>query len=104
MSVFAAIVHQYRGEVSAAWERAGAALALCQEHGFPFYLASSTIMQGQARAEQGEEEEGVAQIREGLAAGSEFLRPYFLTLLAETYRKMGKAERVDGGSVSDRGC
>ena len=91
--LFAAIVHQHRGEVSAARERAGAALALCQEHGFPFYLAGSMIVQGWARVEQGEEEEGVAQIREGLAAGSEFLRPYFLTLLAEAYRKMGKAEK-----------
>ena len=92
MSIFAAIVQQYRGEISAARERVGAALALCQEHGFPFYLVGSMIVQGWTRVEQGEEEERIAQMREALAAGSEFLRPYFLTLPAEAYRKMGNAE------------
>ncbi len=59
MSFFVAIVYQHRGEVSAARERAGAALALCQEHGFPFYLPGSMIVQGWARVEQGEAEDGI---------------------------------------------
>jgi predicted ATPase len=39
---------------------------------------------------------GIAQIHEGMAAwratGAELLRPYFLALLAEAYRKAGQAE------------
>ena len=94
--LFGAIVHQYRGEVARAWEQAGVALALCQEHGFPFYIPASMIVQGWARVEKGEVEEGITQMRDGFTvwegAGSEFLRPYYLMLLAEAYRKTGNAE------------
>src|SRR5205807_612527 len=49
---------------------------------------------GWALTEQGQGEEGVAQVCEGLAAyrvlGGECLRPHFLALLAETYGKVGK--------------
>ena len=50
---------------------------------------------GWALAVQGQEE-GIAQIRQGLAAlratGGEVSRPYFLALLAEAYGKVGQAE------------
>ena len=49
-------------------------------------------------AEQGRNEEGIAQIQEGLAAsratGLELWRPYFLCLLAEAYMETG---RLDDG-------
>ena len=49
-------------------------------------------------AEQGRNEEGIAQIQEGLAAlratGAELLRPYHLCLLAEAYMETG---RLDDG-------
>ena len=54
------------------------------------------MLQGWALAAQGQEEEGIAQIRQGLAAwratGAEVTRPYFLGLLAEAYGKVGQAE------------
>jgi len=48
-------------------------------------------------AQQGQGEEGIAQIRQGLAVyrgtGSEIMRPYFLALLAEAYRRVGQPEK-----------
>jgi predicted ATPase len=54
------------------------------------------ILLGWALAEQGQGEEGIAQIRKGLASwqatGAELYRPYWLALLAEAYGKVGKIE------------
>jgi hypothetical protein len=64
-----------------------AAIALSAEHGFPQYLAWATTLRGWATAEQGCNEEGIAQIQESLAAsratGANLNRPYLLILLAE---------------------
>jgi predicted ATPase len=89
---------QSRGEVSAAQETAESLIALCAEHEFPDWLAMATSLRGWAMAEQGHNEEGIAQIYEGLAAyralGAELYRPYSLTLLAEACMEMG---RLDDG-------
>jgi hypothetical protein len=69
-------------------------IALCIEHGFAVWLALTTILCGWAAAEQGSNEEGIAQIQEGLAAyratGSELVRPYLLCLLAEACMQAGR--------------
>ncbi|HKZ50878.1 MAG TPA: hypothetical protein VJ256_03875, partial [Dehalococcoidia bacterium] len=94
---FAAFIHQYRREAQAAQEQAEAAMALSSEQGFPHYLALGTIARGWALAEQGEIEEGIKQMRQGLAAwratGAE-VGTWFLALLAEAY---GKGEQVEEG-------
>ena len=93
---FAAALHQFRGDRQAVQEQAAAAVALCAEQGFPFWLAMGTILQGWVLAEQGQAEQGIAQIRQGLAAyratGAELYRPYFLALLAEACGKGGRTE------------
>ena len=70
--------------------------ALVAEQGFPYFLAWGTIWRGWALAEQGQGEEGIAQIRQGLAAmratGAEHGLTYFLALLAEVYGKVGQTE------------
>ncbi|HEV8714654.1 MAG TPA: hypothetical protein VGX03_17720, partial [Candidatus Binatia bacterium] len=91
-----ATLHLLRRERNAAQERAEAVITLSTEHGFSVYSATGTIARGWALAEQGQIEEGIVQIRQGLAAlsviGVEVGRPAFLALLAETYGKVGQAE------------
>src|SRR3990172_11917413 len=71
-------------------------MTLSTEHGFPHWVAMGTILRGGALAEQGQGEEGIAQMRQGLAAwratGAELVRPYFLALLAEASGKVGQVE------------
>jgi predicted ATPase len=93
---FAALLRQLRREIWLAREQAEAVMTLSTEQGFPQWLAMGTILQGGALAEQGQGEEGIALIRQGLAAhratGTEVQRTYFLALLAEAYGKVGQAE------------
>jgi class 3 adenylate cyclase/predicted ATPase len=98
---FVAVLRQYRREARAADEAAEGVIALCAEHGFPDWLAIATSLHGWAMAEQGCNEEGIAQIQEGVAAsrarGEEMYRPHFLCLLAEACREAG---RFDDGLVA----
>ena len=93
---FAAALHQLRREVQAVQERAETAIALSTEQGFALLLSLGTILRGWALAEQGQGEEGIAQMRQGVSAnqatGAETDRSYFLALLTEAYRKVGQAE------------
>ncbi|MBI3756895.1 MAG: tetratricopeptide repeat protein, partial [Deltaproteobacteria bacterium] len=93
---FAALVHQLRREERETQEWAEKAIAVCLEHGFGFYSAMGAILRGGALVAQGEQTEGLEQIRHGLdawrATGSELFRPHLLALLAETHGLRGKAE------------
>jgi predicted ATPase len=87
-------VHQNRGEVQAAEESTEALIALANEQGFPHWLAWGTILHGCVLAEK-EQVEGIAQIRQGLdhrAPGDDLERPYFLSLRAEAYGRMGQMQ------------
>jgi predicted ATPase len=72
-------------------------LAVCNEQGFAYYRAWATIIQGWVLAEQGQRQEGVAQMHQGLmtlqATGGGLRLPYYLALLAEAYGRMGKVEK-----------
>ncbi|HEV8712472.1 MAG TPA: hypothetical protein VGX03_06550, partial [Candidatus Binatia bacterium] len=89
-------LHQYRRERQATREQAEAVLTLSTEQEFPFWVAYGTILRGWTLAEQGQGEEGIAQIRRGLAAfkatGSGIWLSYCLALLAEACGKVGQAE------------
>jgi len=91
-------VHQLRREVRPVQERTEAMMALATEQGFPVYLALGSIRQGWALAVQGQIEEGISQIRQGLdawrAMGTEVWRPCWVSLLVEAY---GKGEQVEEG-------
>jgi predicted ATPase len=93
---WAAIFHQFRREAHLAQERAEAAMNLSTVQGFPVWLGFGTVVWGWALAEQGLGEEGIAQIRQGIATyratGAENGRPYFLALLAGAYEKRGERE------------
>jgi predicted ATPase len=92
---FATELRQFRHEGHAIQEQAAALITLSTEQGFPFWPARGTIVQGWVLSEQGQAEEGIAQIRQGLdayrATGAEVWRSYHLALLAEAYGKVGQA-------------
>jgi class 3 adenylate cyclase/predicted ATPase len=93
---FAALLHQLRRDAAAMQAWAKTAVALSTEQGFAHFLALGTIYQGWALARQDQAGEGLAHIRQGLAAyevtGATLERPYSLALLAEGYRQVGEIE------------
>src|SRR5262249_39659159 len=94
----AVTLNQLLRDVQAVKERTEAQMTFSREQGFPFWLATGPILQGWALSEQAQGKEGIAQMRQGLAAyqatGAELWRSYFLTLLAEAY---GKVRQVEEG-------
>ncbi len=82
----AALFHLFRREGQLARERAEAVMALSTEQGFPYWLAFGTMVQGWALAEQGQVEEGIAQMRQSRMS---VLAP---SVLAEAYGKVGQVE------------
>jgi predicted ATPase len=93
---FAAMLHQLRRDRPLTQEWAEAGITLASEQGFPVWLGQGAVLQGWALAKQGQSEEGIAQIRQGLATyqaiGAGLFQSYFLVLLAEAYGKEGQAE------------
>jgi predicted ATPase len=94
--VFAATSHKLRRERPLTQEWAEAAFTLAREQGFPQWLGQGAVLQGWALAEQGQGEEGISLIRQGLASrqsvGAGIHQSYYLALLAEAYGKAGQAE------------
>jgi predicted ATPase len=90
------MVHLFRRDLQAARASAEASLAYASEHEFRYFLAQATMQRGRVLAEQGQIEEGIALLRQGLAAwetqGTQYRRPTFLAWLAEAYGKAGQAE------------
>lgn len=95
---FGARVHHLRREVTLSQERAEAAISLTTELGIVQMLAHATVLRGWALAGQGQVEEGIAQMRQGIdayrATGAEMIRPHFLALLGES---CGKARQAAEG-------
>jgi predicted ATPase len=93
---YAAWLHHARREGTAAQERAEAAIEISSARGFAQYLAVGKPLYGWALAVQGQGEEGLAQLCQGLAAlkamGSALDGPRFLLLLAEAYGEVGQIE------------
>jgi predicted ATPase/class 3 adenylate cyclase len=101
---FATWVHGFRREGHLTQELAEAIIALGAEQGFTVLSAAGTIFRGwalvaQSRAPiagQGQEQKGIAQLQQGVAAwratGAEVFRPYGLALLAEAYAKVGQPD------------
>jgi len=66
-----AMFHYFRRERQAAQERAEAAITLSTEQGLPQWLAFGTIIRGWALAEQGQVEEGIAHLHQGMRLGKQ---------------------------------
>ena len=92
---YAAMLYQFRGEPDMVRESAEAALAVCNEQGYAYYLSWASIMQGWALTALGLSVDGMARMREGMAAmqatGAALRRPYYLALLAGACGQTGRA-------------
>ncbi|MGH8071946.1 MAG: hypothetical protein ACRERE_43290, partial [Candidatus Entotheonellia bacterium] len=93
---WAAMVSQFRRDVPAAHEHAEAAIALATEQGFPQWAAWGTSLRGWTAAMQGQGEEGLAQVRQGIAAwratGAALTVTYLCTVLADVCDYLGHPE------------
>jgi len=89
-------LHRLRREEHLFQKRLEASLALCTEHGFKQFWATGQIHRGWGLTMQGQVEEGIAQMHQGLialrATGAELGRPYWLMLLAEAHGIQGDPE------------
>jgi predicted ATPase len=100
---WAARLHQLRREWQATQARVEEVIALSSEQGYAYRSAQGTLLQGWVLAEQGQRDEGIAQMRQGLTAfratGGVLGLPHHLGLLAQAYGNVGQVEA--GRSVLD---
>ena len=91
---FAATFHLSRRERDVVQEQIDATFALSTEHGFRVFLAVAQFHRGWLVAEQGREEEGLAQMSEWVAVcrdiRADCLIPTYLAWLAEVYGRIGR--------------
>ncbi len=96
--IFEAVVHQHCRDAEQTRQRAEAAIALATEQEHASWLAFGTALRGWALTQQGQAEEGIVQLRQGVAGWGAFclgcLHPYFLALLAEAYARIGQGEEA----------
>jgi class 3 adenylate cyclase/predicted ATPase len=87
--------HQLLRDRREAQEQAEALIVLATEQSFPLWLAAGVVVRGWALAAGGRAEDGIAEIRRGLAdyraTGAELFSPYFLFLLADAHRRADQA-------------
>jgi predicted ATPase len=90
-----ACLYQFLRQDQAVYERAEAAVILSTEQGFPIWVPFGRTLQGWALAMQGQRVQGIALMRQGMAAwqaiGVALLRPWILAMLAEAYGAEGQA-------------
>jgi DNA-binding SARP family transcriptional activator len=94
---YAALLHQMRGDRKQVVDCAEAVVALCDRYGFAYYGDWAQVLVGWARG-QDRPAEGIAMIESALARldakRAQARRPYYLSLLAETYCLAGNRDRA----------
>ena len=90
------MLHLLRRETAATRETGEAMIIHCKEKGFPPFIPMGRIYRGGALAEAGEFEEGIAEVRQGIAGvraiGTEYTVPLFFAWLGEVCAKGGLIE------------
>ncbi len=93
---YAAGLHQHRREVQATHRWAAELIELSREQGFLIWFPLGTAAQGWVLAEQGDVEEGIAKLRQGIdaykATQAELGQPDRLRQLAAAYGKAGQTK------------
>ncbi len=94
---YAGMLHQMRRDASHVLDCAEAVVALCERYGFAYYGDWAQALIGWARGQE-RPAEGVAMIESALerldAKRAQARRPYYLSLLAETYSLAGNRDRT----------
>src|SRR5262249_33472617 len=94
----AAALHWARQEEDLGRAAAETAIAIATEYSFPFCLLLGTVFHGWALLRSGQIEEGMLQLRQGVAAlqtlGVGLLRPYLLVVLAEECQRRGQVDEA----------
>jgi DNA-binding SARP family transcriptional activator len=94
---YAGLLHQMRRDVEQLLECSEAVVALCERYGFAYYGDWAQALIGWARG-QNRPVEGIVIIESALqrldAERAQARRPYYLSLLAETYGLSGNKERA----------
>ena len=94
---YAALLHQMRRDTPAVVELADAVVALCDKYGFAFYRDWAIVLLGWVRGQE-HPAEGVEIIESALARldtdRAQARRPYYMSLLAETYQRAGNRDRA----------
>jgi predicted ATPase len=90
------LVHQLRGEATAAYEHAETGMLIAEEKGFVQFVAWMKVLRNWALFEQNGSAEALAGMRQGIddnrAIGSNLLVPHWISLLAGAYGRAGQAE------------
>jgi predicted ATPase len=93
---FGATLWEHCRDNKKAWEMAEMLIPLCREHDLALWLAWGMVFRGWSLMEQGQEETGVEELRQGIAqwqaTGAEVWLPYFRSLLAKAHGKAGRRE------------
>jgi class 3 adenylate cyclase/predicted ATPase len=86
---FSAQLHHYRRECQVARDQSAEVLRISIVQSFPIWLGCAEVIHGWALAETGQAQEGLTQMRQGIAdwraSGHELEVPHFLGLLAEAH-------------------
>lgn len=84
---YAASVELLRGETDAALARCEACIRVCEDAGFPVWLAIARCMRGRLLCERAQFDEGLSEMRAGyqqwLSTGAQVSQPLYLALQAE---------------------
>jgi predicted ATPase/class 3 adenylate cyclase len=92
------LVRQFTGQWDVLRERIEVAMSMATEHGFALVLGVGAIMRGWALVKEGDTEEGIGHVRQGIeryrATGAEVQLPHLLVPLIEAYTKI---EQPDEG-------
>jgi predicted ATPase len=95
--MYSALVGAFGRDVRSAAAHAATLLELAREHKLDLWAASATVVQGWTMARQGQQAAGIEAIQRGLAdwrkSGAEWMRPFFLGLLAEACALSGDIQR-----------
>jgi class 3 adenylate cyclase/predicted ATPase len=93
-----ALLHVFRREPSEAAKRAAASIELCREHGVSFWLPFARVVYGWALFWQGQAEQGLGEMQEGVKAyytpSRRLFVPLLLALQADAHLKLGQSSKA----------